>query len=115
MLLLRYPATHQQEESKGSSSMHHINLLLAQALTLQMSPTAQTGASVVAENWNVLHIPVEVPEPPPSIKRRPGHQKMATSESRPRPSEYGRLGLSHGPIGVSEMIAKSLIERGESL
>ena len=71
------------------------------------------------ENQNLLNIPAEVPEPPSHSARR-----------RPRPGERGQS-MSHipvvndgprghvrqgsNPLGIPEMIARGLLERGESL
>lgn len=118
--LLRYPPL----TSSSSTSIHPATLLLRQALTLQMSPSAATGVSIVHENLNLLDISLEVPEPPPPPMRR----------GRPRVSERGqpmspitgsknpadgvhRMHLRQGsnPMAIPEMLARGLLEKGESL
>ncbi|KAI0059095.1 RabGAP/TBC [Artomyces pyxidatus] len=119
--LLRYP-TPPTTISQPPSTPHHATLLLRQALTLQMSPSASTGAAVVYENRNLLNIPSEVPEPPPPPMRRtrrPGEAQRRQSLSGNDVPEAGpsrhHLGRSAGGQGLSEMIAKGLMDRGEAL
>lgn len=119
-VLLRYPSPSSRSEFDGAP--HHASLLLRQALALQMSPTPSTGASVVIENRNLLNIVLEVPEPPPAPQRRSiqgGKAKSAFgSNSRTVP---GAISAQHSrqtsspQIGIPEMIARGLLERGESL
>ncbi|KAI0693915.1 hypothetical protein BC835DRAFT_1351971 [Cytidiella melzeri] len=122
--LLRYPSSPASLSSSASLSfIHHGNLLLRQALTLQMSPNAATGASIIQENFNLLDIPIEVPEAPPLMsRRRPVNSNQpSVSDSGPSsrglPTETGRMHLRQGsgPMGLPEMIARGLLERGESL
>lgn len=111
-------------ESTNSTAPHHTTLLLRQALTLQMSPTASTGASTVLENRNLLNIPTEVPEPPPPASRRrsgrPGGRRKSTSETRLTLPESGHS--SRGSLGRATNaqlnlpeFAKGLLDRGEAL
>lgn len=125
--LLHYPATSPPSSSPTlDTSVNPANLLLRQALTLQMSPNPATGVSVIYENRNLLDIPVDVPEPSPPPARR-----------RSRPTERGRSAGSHDvnprlepggsqartwharqqstPLGLPEMLARGWLERGESL
>ncbi|KAI0261038.1 rab-GTPase-TBC domain-containing protein [Gloeopeniophorella convolvens] len=115
--LLRYPTNF----PSSSSEPHHTTLLLRQALTLQMSPTPVTGASMVYENQNLLDIPTEVPEPPPPPTRRrgdrPGARRKSASETRPPDlgSSRGSLGrAASGQLNLPEL-AKGLLDRGEAL
>jgi hypothetical protein len=94
-----------------------------------MSPTSTTGGSIVLENRNLLNIPMDVPEPPPPpIRRRPGHgqrnQSISASEvtgstsrqtTRTSHTTHGRQSSSQQSLGLPEMFAKGLIDRGESL
>jgi TBC1 domain family protein 5 len=107
-----------------STAPHHTALLLRQALTLQMSPTAATGSSIVIENRNLLNLPVEVPESPPQTSRRrlersSGRRKSA-SETRSSPPESGyssrgSMGrAANGQLNLPDF-AKGLLDRGEAL
>ncbi|CAL1703537.1 unnamed protein product [Somion occarium] len=121
--LLRYPS------QPASTTIHSSSLLIRQALTLQMSPTATTGVSIVHENRNLLNIPIEVPEPPPPPMRRRAKlaergQSLSSSEpgssssrSPQLDANANRLHTRQGstPMGLPEMIARGLLERGESL
>lgn len=126
--LLRYPS---QPSGSGDSSdgqtVHPCTLLIRQALTLQMSPTPTTGVSVIFENRNLLDIPVDVPQPPPPpVRKRPGLGQQASSSGGGSPprvnaeagssrSFSGHLRQGSAPMGLPEMIARGLLERGESL
>ncbi|KAH8102963.1 RabGAP/TBC [Cristinia sonorae] len=127
--LLRYPSSHATKSD--NSSDHPCTLLVRQALTLQMSPTPTTGVSIIFENRNLLDIPVEVPQPPPPpVRRRPqvgqrGQSSVPSGDTNSPPrmsAEAGgsRSGGGHArqgsaPMGLPEMIARGLLERGESL
>jgi len=121
--LLRYSSNFPMD-SMPSTALHHAPLLLRQALTLQMSPTAATGASVVFENRNLLNIPAEVPEPPPLVSRRRGKRsgvrRKSASETRPSPPETGPSGrgsigrAANGQLNLPDF-AKGLLDRGEAL
>ncbi|KAH0583932.1 hypothetical protein H2248_009520 [Termitomyces sp. 'cryptogamus'] len=92
---------------------HHSRLLLRQALALQMSPSPSTGASAILENRNMLNIPVEVP-----ARAGPQHRRTQNRTAASTPQE--RLSLPARPgtvpqMGLPEMIARGLMERGESL
>ncbi len=120
--LLRYPASPFPDENPNfKPSIPHTALLLRQALTLQMSPTSATGASIVHENHNLLNIPTEVPDPPPPPARR-----RAQTAHKGQSSYDGVPSAAHGsnkthirqgstPMGLPEMIARGLLERSESL
>lgn len=107
--LLRYPTPVLPLDS--TNTVHHTSLLIRQALALQLAPTPSTGVSVVAENRNLLDIPMEVPEPP-STSRRKGPQSTAT-RNRSSPT-HARQQSSQPPGGLPEMLG-GLFERGESL
>jgi TBC1 domain family protein 5 len=107
-----------------STAPHHTALLLRQALTLQMSPTAATGSSIVIENRNLLNLPVEVPESPPQTSRRrlerSGGRRKSASETRSSPPESGyssrgSMGrAANGQLNLPDF-AKGLLDRGEAL
>lgn len=119
--LLRYPSPPAPPASSLDNTPHHASILLKQALTLQMSPTPSTGASLVIENRNLLNIPIDVPEPPQRTHRQVGHgtRDKAASETRSGADSSGRS--AHHPrqlsqaMGLPETIARGLLERGESL
>lgn len=120
--LLRYPSS---ATTTSAPPIHPCTLLLRQALTLQMSPTVAMGASVTQENFNLLNIPIEVPKaPPPTMRRRPANKNQSDSTSEAGPSNRGpttpdgnKMHFRHGSasMGIPEMIARGLLERGESL
>ena len=118
--LLRYPPL----TSSSTASIHPAALLLRQALTLQMSPSAATGLSVVHENLNLLNISVEVPEPPPPPMRRgrprvgDRGQSMSNSAGSKGPVSGGHgmhVRQGSNAMALPEMIARGLLEKGESL
>lgn len=121
--LLRYSSNF-SSEFMPSTAPHHTTLLLRQALTLQMSPTAATGSSIVIENRNLLNLPVEVPESPPQTSRRPlersGGRRKSASETRSTPPESGyssrgSMGrAANGQLNLPDF-AKGLLDRGEAL
>jgi TBC1 domain family member 5 len=88
-----------------------------------MSPTAATGASITMENRNLLNIPIDVPEPPsvpqrrapPSSRERPGLVNRPNSDDARHRHVKQASSSSSQPGGISDMIAKGLLERGESL
>lgn len=120
--LLRYSSNFSSESMP--SAPHHTALLLRQALTLQMSPTAATGTSIVIENCNLLNLPVEVPESPPQTSRRrggrSGGRRKSASETRLTASESGHnsrgsMGrAANGQLNLPDF-AKGLLDRGEAL
>lgn len=121
--LLRYPST-PGDNTADTLTVHHTTLLLRQALTLQMSPSPTTGVSIIHENRNLLGIPVEVPEPPPPpARRRPkaggrGPSFSAGSSAgaqRGASAKFGHLRQQSNPMALPEMLARGLLERGESL
>lgn len=114
MQLLRYPPCPVHE-----GAPHHILLLIRQATALEILHTPSAGASLAIENRNLLNIPIEVPEPPPVVRRKAHpirtHQ-MAISEhiSGSPPTESLRQQPSF-QLGFPELIARGLLDRGESL
>ena len=121
--LLRYSSNF-SSESMPSTTPHHTALLLRQALTLQMSPTAATGSSIVMENRNLLNLPVEVPESPTQTFRRrggrSGGRRKSVSETRLTPPESGHSSrgsmgrAANGQLNLPDF-AKGLLDRGEAL
>lgn len=114
--LLRYPSSSLQ--GSISPPIHSSTLLIRQALTLQMSSTSTMGISIVHENRNILGIPIEVPEPPPPpIQRRPRQDARAysISDANGPGASRGHARQMSSPMGLPEMIARNLMERGESL
>ncbi|KIK91036.1 hypothetical protein PAXRUDRAFT_831178 [Paxillus rubicundulus Ve08.2h10] len=110
MHLLRYPPCPTPEEG----APHHILLLIRQATALEMSHTPSAGASLAVENRNLLNIPLEVPDPPPVVRRRARPIERAYQVS---PSEHPE-NLRQQPsfqLGFPELIARGLLDRGESL
>jgi hypothetical protein len=121
--LLRY-SSNLSSESMPSTAPHHTALLLRQALTLQMSPTAATGSSIVNENYNLLNLPIEVPDSPPQTSRRRGGRssgrRKSVSETRSTPQESGHSSrgsmarAANGQLNLPDF-AKGLLDRGEAL
>ncbi|THH06211.1 hypothetical protein EW145_g4235 [Phellinidium pouzarii] len=115
--LLRYPTP---PADVDPASPHHAALLLRQAFALRMAPTPSTGSSIAMENRNVLHIPLDVPEPAasPVRVRRSDLQAM---RSRPSAGSSGdakhkiRASQQSLQIGLPELFARGLLEKGESL
>ncbi|KAG5654512.1 hypothetical protein H0H81_001153 [Sphagnurus paluster] len=110
-VLLRYPSSTSPTFEGGP---HHTTLLLRQALALQMSPTASTGASLVLENRNLLNIPVDVPAASPGPQYRRNNKSPSAHGGVTPPSEHSRQATAP-QMGLPEMIARGLMERGESL
>ncbi|KIM49172.1 hypothetical protein M413DRAFT_438340 [Hebeloma cylindrosporum] len=112
--LLRYPSPTTPARLEGAP--HHAILLLRQALALQMSPNPATGATIVMENRNLLDIPVDIPT---NMLASP--TKRMRSPRLPSTSQMdSAIGRNHSrqassPVGISEMFARGLVERGESL
>ncbi|KAF8894511.1 rab-GTPase-TBC domain-containing protein [Infundibulicybe gibba] len=108
-VLLHYPTP-----SPTDAGIHHMSLLLRQALALQMSPTPSTGVSIIAENYNFLNIPLDVPATSSPPQRRPGgggrHKSNPPSGSHPGGQKH-----PSNHMGIPELIARGLMERGESL
>lgn len=113
--LLRYPTPPALAPTpEWPSAGNHINLLLRQAVTLQMAPSVSSGAAVVYENRNLLNIPIEVPDlAPPPARRRPQMGERGRSDGASRKSEHSRIPSSS--MGLPELIARGLLDRGESL
>ena len=86
-----------------------------------MAPTPAAGASLTFENQTILEIPVEIPTPA-SLTGLSGSGKghftrQQTSSTLGRDGSFGshnRL-ASSSSMGLPEMIARGLMERGESL
>lgn len=120
--LLRYPPA---PSTIDETSPHHSNLLLRQAFALYTTRNPSTGASIMIENRNLLGIPLEVPEPPPTPQRRQmrsDRPRRTSSMDMLRPSKETaertvKDGASRQPyqIGFPEGFARGLMERGESL
>ncbi|KAG6820607.1 hypothetical protein H0H93_014523 [Arthromyces matolae] len=111
--LLRYPSP---ESPAFEDAPHHSLLLLRQALALQMSPTPSTGASLILENRNMLNIPVEISAAPLQHNRRAQNRAVAsTTHGRLAAPVQGSRQVATSPMGLSEMIARGLMEKGESL
>ncbi|KIJ68961.1 hypothetical protein HYDPIDRAFT_144455 [Hydnomerulius pinastri MD-312] len=114
--LLRYPPCPTPEEG----APHHLLLLIRQAAALDISHTPSTGASLMLENRNLLNIPLEVPDPIPSTRRRARpiertHQGSSSEIlSGSPPAETLRQQPSF-QLGFPELIARGLLDRGESL
>lgn len=118
--LLRYPSPTSANKVEGAP--HHTVLLLRQALALQMSPMPATGASIAMENRTLLNISLEVPVlgSPPSTKQnrttRPPLSSTLTGLSGDTLSTRGHSRQASSPaIGISDMLTRGLVERGESL
>ena len=113
--LLRYPAP---PETRPASRVNHTCLLLQQALFLQRTPNPSSSATVAMENRTALNIPIEVPVPPPPPQRRPvqRRQQAGTSPNGEGPRHLGHVRQSSSPpLGIPEMLARGILERGESL
>ncbi|EAU88586.1 TBC1 domain family member 5 isoform CRAb [Coprinopsis cinerea okayama7 len=118
--LLRYPSP---SRPLLDDAPIHTCLLLQQALSLQLSPTPSTAATIAMENRSLLGIPIEPAEHhPPSPKKRvpltrhhsgfvPTKANGAKDASTPGHSRQA----SSPPLGLSEMLSRGLLERGESL
>jgi TBC1 domain family protein 5 len=112
MHLLRYPPCLVHEET----APHHIQLLIRQATALEILHTPSAGASLAIENLNLLNIPIEVPEPPPIVRRkaRSIEKTHQTSSSEHISGSPPTEGLRQQP-SFPELIARGLLDRGESL
>ena len=123
--LLRYPPL----SDSPSYDIHHSVLLLRQAFALFTAPNASTGASITVENRNLLSIPIEVPEAPVTRRRTARPRRTASAEFTQGKSSNGATaergsriagkrpgeGSQSVQLGLPELIARGLIERGESL
>ncbi|KAF9005602.1 rab-GTPase-TBC domain-containing protein [Cyathus striatus] len=110
--LLRYPSP--PSECAMPEGPHHTSLLIRQALALQLSPTPATGTSLMLENRNLLNIAIDIPTTP--LPSRRGHNgRQASGSGNPTVSQ-GHARQGSGPqMRIPEMIARGLLERGESL
>ncbi|KAG1782766.1 rab-GTPase-TBC domain-containing protein [Suillus placidus] len=109
--LLRYPPSQAED-----GAPHHAILLLRQASSLEMSRTPSAGAIVMAENRNFLNIPLEVPDPPVQMRRR-ARPPISSSDFHGTSSGQGEH-MRQSPsfqMGLPELIARGLMDRGESL
>lgn len=115
MHLLRYPPCPVHEEG----APHHILLLIRQATALEILHTPSAGASLAIENRNLLNIPIEVTEPPPvRRKARPIEKTHPSTSSEHIPSSPTAESLRQQAsyqLGFPELIARGLLDRGESL
>ena len=113
--LLRYPSPTSMNKIEGTP--HHTVLLLRQALALQIAPMPATGASIAMENRTFLNILLEVPPlSPTSSVRRTTRPPMSSTGSEDSPSARGHSRQVSSPaIGISDMLTRGLVERGESL
>ncbi|KAF8921373.1 rab-GTPase-TBC domain-containing protein, partial [Mucidula mucida] len=116
--LLRYSSP---QWSQQGVHVNHVSLLVRQALALQMSPTPATGVSLISENWSLLDIPMDVPEPPPAPRRKippPTIRGRSSSVYPAGPSSHAApthtRQQSSQQIGFSDMLG-GILERGESL
>lgn len=108
--LLRYPPSQAED-----GAPHHAIVLLRQASLLQMSRTPSAGAIVMTENRNLLNIPLEVPDLPVQVRRRA--RPPTSSDFHGTSSGQGEH-MRQSPsfqIGLPELIARGLMDRGESL
>ncbi|KLO18816.1 hypothetical protein SCHPADRAFT_844411 [Schizopora paradoxa] len=126
--LLRYSATSSTIESSATS---HMSLLLRQAILFLSSPNPASGAAVVVENKTFLGLEIEIPEPEPQPQRRRVHPQTGTSMRRksnadllPSTTNTSDSSSRHPrgagvrqslQLGLPEMIARGLMEKGESL
>ena len=73
-----------------------------------------TGASIAMENRTFLNIPLEVPTS--SSMKRTTRPPLSSTGSEDSPSARGHFKqVSSPPINISDMLARGLAERGESL
>ncbi|KAH6918633.1 rab-GTPase-TBC domain-containing protein [Coprinopsis sp. MPI-PUGE-AT-0042] len=116
--LLRYPPPPKQQLAEAPS---HTSMLLQQALSLQMSPTISTAATITMENRSILGIPIEpadhISSSPPKRSALPRHRSnIAPTRPLSGLRESGHLRQASSPqLGIPEMLSKGLLERGESL
>lgn len=112
MHLLRYPPCLVHEEV----APHHILLLIRQAMALEILRTPSAGASLAIENRNLLNIPIEIPEPPSIVRRKARTHQATSSEHIPgSPSIENLRQQPSFQLGFPEVIARGLLDRGESL
>ncbi|KAF8636563.1 hypothetical protein AX17_003375 [Amanita inopinata Kibby_2008] len=112
--LLHYPTP--DVFSKREKATQHTPLLIRQALALQLSPNPSTGAVIVMENRTLLDIPVELPAGQP--QKRPTHvprNKLSSSSVPNHNGISGRHQQTLSSMSLPEVIARGLLERGESL
>lgn len=103
-VLLRYPRF-------DSQASHHTPLLVRQAMTLQLTPKPSTGAMIMMENRTVLDMPVEVAQEPP--QDQPSH--IPRTRSTLSSFAVGSRPQQPSAMYYPELIARGLLERGESL
>jgi hypothetical protein len=113
--LLRYPSPTSANKIEGTP--HHTVLLIRQALALQIAPIPTTGASIAMENRTFLNILLEVPtsSPASSMKRHTRPPLSSTGSEDSSPARGHSRQVSSPAIGISDMLTRGLVERGESL
>ena len=112
--LLRYPSPTSANQVEGSP--HHTVLLLRQALALQIAPMPATGASIAMENRTFLNILLEVPTLSPASSMKRTRPPLSSTGSEESLSAKGHSRQVSSPaIGISDMLTRGLVERGESL
>lgn len=112
--LLRYPSPTSANKVEGSP--HHTVLLLRQALALQIAPMPATGASIAMENRTFLNIYLDPTLSPASSMKRTTRSPLPSTGSEDPPSARGHSRQVSSPaIGISDMLTRGLVERGESL
>ena len=110
--LLRYPSPTSMNKVEGTP--HHTVLLIRQALALQIAPMPATGASIAMENRTFLNILLEVPTLSPTKRTTRPPLSSAGSEDSPSARGHSRQ-VSSPAIGISDMLTRGLVERGENL
>ncbi|PFH54401.1 hypothetical protein AMATHDRAFT_78639 [Amanita thiersii Skay4041] len=111
--LLHYPCL---DSISQPGNVEHTLLLVRQALLIQSSPNPSTGATIVMENRVMLGIPVEVPNTQSPTEGRPSHLPRNKAASTTTSNSVG-FGIRQppSPLHLPELIARGLLERGESL
>jgi TBC1 domain family protein 5 len=111
--LLRYPSPTSMNKVEGTP--HHTVLLIRQALALQIAPMPATGASIAMENRTFLNILLEVPTLSPASMRRATRPPLPLTGSEDSPARGHSRQVSSPAIGISDMLTRGLVERGENL
>ena len=111
--LLRYPSP--TSENKVEGAPHHTVLLLRQALALQMTPMPATGASIAMENRTLLNISLEVPTLSLASSTKRIARPPLSGSSGDTPTRGHSRQVSFPAHGISDMLTRGLVERGESL
>lgn len=108
--LLRYPPSQAED-----GAPHHAILLLRQAFSLEMSRTPSAGAIVMTENRNLLNIPLEVPDTPIQMRRRARPPNSSDFHGTSSGQGEHMRQIPSSQMGLPELIARGLMDRGESL